>query len=137
MKILCLIKQVPDSLEVHMNSGLTLERDFVAHVLNKADESAVELALQMKDAYGATVTAMTMGPLNAENILRELLSRGVDHALLLTSPQFAGADTLATARTLAAAARQTGPFDLLIFGRRSADAHFWGYLALPMCSLQS
>ena len=42
MKILCLIKQVPDSLEVHMNSGLTLERDFVAHVLNKADESAVE-----------------------------------------------------------------------------------------------
>lgn len=134
MKILWLIKQVPDSLEVHMNSGLTLERDFVAHVLNKADESAVELALQMKDAYGATVTAMTMGPLNAENILRELLSRGVDHALLLTSPQFAGADTLATARTLAAAARQTGPFDLLIFGRRSADGET-GQVGPMTCAL--
>ena len=75
MNILCLIKQVPDSLEVHMGSDLTLQRDFVAQVLNKADESAVELALQLRDQHGGTVTAMTMGPARAEGTLRELVAR--------------------------------------------------------------
>ena len=121
MNILCLIKQVPDSLEVHMGSDLTLQRDFVAQVLNKADESAVELALQLRDTHGGTVTAMTMGPARAEGTLRELISRGVDNAILLTDKAFAGADTLATARALAAAAKALGPFDLLLFGRRAAD----------------
>lgn len=121
MNILCLIKQVPDTLEVRMGSDLTLQRDFVAQVLNHADESAVELALRLRDAHGGRVTALTMGPARAEGTLRELLSRGVDEAVLLTDKAFAGADTLATARTLAAAARALGPFDLLLFGRRAAD----------------
>lgn len=121
MNILCFVKQVPDSLEVRMNSDLTLERDFVAQVLNKADESAVELALQLRDIHGGAVAVMTMGPARAEGMLRELLSRGVDRAALLTSPQCAGADTLATARALKAAAETLGPFDLLLFGRRAAD----------------
>ena len=121
MNILCLIKQVPDSLEVRMGSDLTLQRDFVAHVLNKADESAVELALQLRDEHGGKVTAMTMGLPRAETTLRELISRGVDEAILLTDKAFAGADTLATARALTAAAQVLGPFDLLLFGRRAAD----------------
>ena len=121
MNILCLIKQVPDSLEVHMGSDLTLQRDFVAQVLNHADESAVELALQLRDLQGGKVTALTMGPPRAEGTLRELISRGVDDAILLTDKAFAGADTLATARTLAAAVKALGPFDLLLFGRRAAD----------------
>ena len=121
MNILCLIKQVPDSLEVRMGSDLTLQRDFVAQVLNHADESAVELALRMRDAHGGKVTALTMGPPRAEGTLRELISRGVDDAILLTDKAFAGADTLATARALAASAKALGPFDLLLFGRRAAD----------------
>lgn len=121
MNILCLIKQVPDSLEVHMGSDLTLQRDFVAQVLNHADESAVELALRLRDTHGGKVTALTMGPARAEGTLRELLSRGVDEAILLTDKAFAGADTLATARALSAAAKKLGPFDLLLFGRRAAD----------------
>ena len=121
MNILCLIKQVPDSLEVHMGSDLTLQRDFVAQVLNHADESAVELALQLRDLQGGKVTALTMGPPRVEGTLRELISRGVDDAILLTDKAFAGADTLATARTLAAAVKALGPFDLLLFGRRAAD----------------
>ena len=121
MNILCLIKQVPDSLEVHMGSDLTLQRDFVAQVLNHADESAVELALRLRDSHGGKVTALTMGPPRAEGTLRELISRGVDEAILLTDKAFAGADTLATARALAAAAKALGPFDLLLFGRRAAD----------------
>ncbi len=121
MNILCLIKQVPDSLEVHMGSDLTLQRDFIAQVLNHADESAVELALRLRDSQGGKVTALTMGPPRAEGTLRELISRGVDDAILLTDKAFAGADTLATARALAAAAKTLGPFDLLLFGRRAAD----------------
>jgi electron transfer flavoprotein beta subunit len=121
MNILCLIKQVPDSLEVRMGSDLTLQRDFVAQVLNHADESAVELALQLRDKHGGKVTALTMGPPGAEGTLRELISRNADDAILLTDKAFAGADTLATARALAAAAKVLGPFDLLLFGRRAAD----------------
>ena len=121
MNILCLIKQVPDSLEVHMGSDLTLQRDFVAQVLNHADESAVELALRLRDTHGGKVTALTMGPPRAEGTLRELIARGVDEAVLLTDKAFAGADTLATARALKAAAQKLGPFDLLLFGRRAAD----------------
>ena len=121
MRILCLVKQVPDSLEVRMGSDLTLEREFVAQVLNPADESAVELALRLRDAHGGEVTALSMGPARAEGTLRELIARGVDHAALLCDPACAGADTLATARALSAAARTLGSFDLLLFGRRAAD----------------
>ena len=104
-----------------MGSDLTLQRDFVAQVLNHADESAVELALRLRDTHGGKVTALTMGPPRAEGTLRELISRGVDDAILLTDKAFAGADTLATARALTAAAEKLGPFDLLLFGRRAAD----------------
>ena len=121
MNILCLVKQVPDTLEVRLSSDLTLQRDFVAQVLNPADESAVELGLQLRDEHGGRVTVMTMGPKRAEAMLRELMARGADEAVLLTSPAFAGADTLATARALAAAAKALGPFDLMLFGRRAAD----------------
>ena len=76
MRILCLVKQVPDSLEVRMGSDLTLEREFVAQVLNPADESAVELALRLRDAHGGEVTALSMGPARAEGTLRELIARG-------------------------------------------------------------
>lgn len=121
MKILCLVKQVPDSLEVHVGSDLTLQRDFVAQILNPADESAVELALRLRDAYGGSVTALSMGPERVEGTLRELISRGVDRAVLLSAKECAGADTLATARALSAAVNRLGPFDLLLFGRRSQD----------------
>ena len=121
MKLLCLVKQVPDSLEVHMGSDLTLQRDFVAQILNPADESAVELALRLRDAHGGSVTAVSMGPARAEGTLRELVARGVDRAALLTAPACAGSDTLATARALAAVAKAMGPFDLLLFGRRAQD----------------
>ncbi|MGI6653373.1 MAG: electron transfer flavoprotein subunit beta/FixA family protein [Christensenellales bacterium] len=104
-----------------MGSDLTLQRDFIAQVLNHADESAVELALRLRDLHGGRVTALTMGPKSAEGMLRELISCGIDEAILLTDKAFAGADTLATARALTAAAKTLGPFDLLLFGRRAAD----------------
>lgn len=121
MRILCLIKQVPDSLHVPMGSDLTLQREFTAQILNHADESAVELALRLRDAHGGSVTALTMGPARAEGTLRELVARGVDRAALLSSPACAGADTWATSSALCAAVRALGDFDLVLFGRRAAD----------------
>jgi len=121
MRILICLKQVPDTTEVKLTGDLTLEREFVAQVLNPADESALELGLELKEKHGGTVTVLTMGPKRAESMLREALSRGADEAVLMTSPRFAGADTLVTAHCLAEAEKALGGFDLILCGRRAVD----------------
>ena len=121
MRILICLKQVPDTTEVKLTDDLTLEREFVAQVLNPADESALELGLELKEKHGGTVTVLTMGPKRAEGMLREALSRGAGEAVLMTSPRFAGADTLVTARCLAEAEKALGGFDLILCGRRAVD----------------
>lgn len=121
MKILVLLKQVPDTMDVKLSGDFTLQREAVAQVTNPADESALELGLTLRDALGGSVTVMTMGLPRAEGMLREAISRGAEEAALLTDPRFAGADTLATARTLRAAQEVLGPFDLILCGRRAAD----------------
>ena len=121
MRIFVCIKQVPDSLEVRVKEDYTLERDFVAQIMNPADESALEWALRVRDAKGGTVTVISMGPARAEGMLREALARGADEAALLTDPRFAGADTLITARCLTAAVNALGGADLIACGRRAAD----------------
>lgn len=121
MRILICLKQVPDTTEVKLTGDLTLEREFVAQVLNPADESALELGLELKEKHGGTVTVLTMGPKRAEGMLREALSRGADEAVLMTSPRFAGADTLVTAHCLAEAEKALGGFDLILCGRRAVD----------------
>ena len=114
MRILICLKQVPDTTEVKLTDDLTLEREFVAQVLNPADESALELGLKLKEKQGGTVAVLTMGPKRAEGMLREALSRGADEAVLMTSPRFAGADTLVTAHCLAQAETALGGFDLIL-----------------------
>lgn len=121
MKILVCLKQVPDTTEVRLNEDLTLERDFIAQVMNPADESALELGLRLRDENGGSLTALSMGPERAQGMLREALSRGADHAALMTAPAFAGADTLVTAKCLRAAVRFLGGFDLILCGRRAVD----------------
>ena len=102
MKILVCLKQVPDTTEVKMSDAFTLERDFVAQVMNPADESALELGMKLRDSLGGKVTVLTMGPNRAESMLRESLARGADEAVHMTDPAFAGADTLVTASCLKA-----------------------------------
>lgn len=121
MRILVCLKQVPDTTEVKLSSAYTLQRDFVAQVMNPADESALEKALALRDAHGGSVTVLTMGPSRAESMLREAISRGADHAVHLCDSTFAGADTLVTAKCLKAAADLLGGFDLILCGRRAAD----------------
>ncbi|NLI21403.1 MAG: electron transfer flavoprotein subunit beta/FixA family protein [Clostridiales bacterium] len=121
MKILVCVKQVPDTTEVKLGADFTLERDFVAQIMNPADESALELGLALRDLRGGSVTVLTMGPERAAGMLHEALSRGADEAVLLTDPAFAGSDTLATARALRAAHDFLGGFDLILCGRRATD----------------
>ena len=121
MNILVCLKQVPDTTEVKLSSDFTLQRDFVAQVMNPSDESALEKGLQLRDACGGTVTVLSMGPKRAESLLREALSRGADKAVLLTDPAFAGADTLVTAKCLKAAVQALGGFDVILCGRRAVD----------------
>ncbi len=121
MKILVCVKQVPDTTEVKLSSSLTLQRDFVAQVINPADESALELGLQLREKCGGTVTVLTMGPARAETMLREMLSRGADEAAHLCDTAFAGSDTLVTAKNLALAVKHLGDFDVILCGKRASD----------------
>ena len=121
LRILVCLKQVPDTTEVKISSSFTLERDFVAQVMNPADESALELAFKLREKHGGNVTVLTMGPERAETMLREAISRGADEAVHMTDKAFAGADTLVTAKCLKTAAEALGGFDLILCGRRATD----------------
>ncbi|MCK8601919.1 electron transfer flavoprotein subunit beta/FixA family protein [Desulfoferrobacter suflitae] len=122
MHIVVCIKQVPDTKNVRIDPDThTLVRQGVESIINPFDLFAVEAALQIKDASSATITVITMGPPQAEEALREVLSRGVDAALLLSDRAFAGADTWATSVTLSAAIRKLGNVDLILCGKQAVD----------------
>jgi electron transfer flavoprotein beta subunit len=107
LKIFVCVKQVPGVAEVHIDPKTnTLIRQGIPSVLNSHDKHAIELALQIKEKYGGDVIAISMGPPQAEQALREVLSMGADKAYLLTDRTFAGADTLATSYTLALAVKK-------------------------------
>jgi len=121
MKIVVCIKQVPDTAEVRINPETnTLIRDGVPSIINPYDLHAIEAGLQLKESLGGSVTVLTMGPPQAEDALREAISRGADEAVLLTDRAFAGSDTLATAYTLSSAVRTTG-FDIILCGKQAID----------------
>lgn len=121
MKIVVCIKQVPDTTEIKINPVTgTLIRDGVPSIMNPDDKGGLEVALQLKDQFGAHVTVITMGPPQAEAILREAFAMGVDRAILLTDRKFAGADTLATSNALAGALKVI-EHDLVISGRQAID----------------
>ncbi len=121
MKIIVCIKQVPNTTEIKLNPETgTMIRDGVASIMNPDDKSGLEVALELKDKYGAHVTVITMGPPQADDILREAYAMGVDRAIHLSDRKFAGADTLATSHALAGALRML-EYDLIITGRQAID----------------
>jgi electron transfer flavoprotein beta subunit len=121
MNIIVCIKQVPDTTEIKLDPVTgTMIRTGVASIMNPDDKGGLEMALQLKDKYGAHITVITMGPDQADNILREAFAMGVDKAIHLTDRKFAGADTLATSNALAGALRQLD-YDLIITGRQAID----------------
>jgi electron transfer flavoprotein beta subunit len=117
------IKQVParkDTVEASVGSDGALDRTGPGAVLNPDDLHALEAALMVRDEHGGTVTAITMGPPGASEVLREALYRGVDEGVLVSDPAVAGSDTYATSYVLACAIKKLGP-DLVFCGRRSVD----------------
>jgi len=98
-----------------------MNRGALSAIFNPEDLNALEMALQIKDRHGGTVTVITMGPPKAANILRESLWRGADRVVLLTDRRFAGADTLATSVVLQKAIEKIGRYDLILAGRQAID----------------
>ncbi|MDR3318510.1 MAG: electron transfer flavoprotein subunit beta/FixA family protein [Clostridiales bacterium] len=121
MNIIVTVKQVPNTSEIKIDPVTnTLKRDGVPSIINPDDKAALEEALVLKDKYGARVTAVCMGPAQADKALREALAMGADCAVLISDRAFAGSDTLATSKILAAAISKLG-YDLIICGRQAID----------------
>ena len=116
MNILVLIKAVPS-----VSGGLDGEHKTTEFIINPADLSALEEALQLKASHGAKITVMTMGIPRCAQLLRECIARGADEALLITDRAFAGSDTCATSRILANAIEISGHYDMIFCGRKSTD----------------
>jgi electron transfer flavoprotein beta subunit len=122
VKIIVCIKQVPDPEHARMDkeSG-TVVREGVELMINPFDLYAVEEGLRLKEKMGGEVIAISMGPPQAEAALKEVIGMGVDRGILLTSRDFAGADTWATSYTLARACDRIGDFDIIICGKQAID----------------
>ena len=148
MKILVLVKEVPDMERVKFDSERgVVDRSSAEAEINPFDESALQAAVDLKEQLRmqegaragtrpegdteagshaeteepAEITVLTMGPPRAEKSLRDAYARGADRCVLLTDRAFGGSDTCATARTLAAAVRRLGGFDLILCGEKSVD----------------
>ncbi len=122
MNIIVLVKQVPDTAEVKINRETnTLIRDGVPSIINPYDMFAIEEALRLREKHGGKVTAVTMGPPQAAEALKEAVSLGVDEAVLISDRAFAGADTWATSYALSMAIRKVAVYDLVIAGKQAID----------------
>ena len=124
MKIIVCVKQVPDtSGKVSVTENGILDRASMPTITNPDDLSAVEAALALKDETGCEVVVVTMGPPPAEGMLRELMARGADKAVLVSAREFGGSDTYATSQILSAAINKigVGPEDIIFCGRQAID----------------
>ena len=124
MKAIVCVKQVPDtSGKVAVKENGQLDRASMATVTNPDDLNALEAALALKDERDCEVVAVTMGPMAAEGMLRELIARGADRAVLISGKEFAGSDTCATSQIIAAAINRIGveEDDIVFCGRQAID----------------
>lgn len=123
MKIALCIKQVPDTTDIRWTENNTIQREGVESVTNPYDLYAMDFALKLKSQVkDSTITVFTMGPAQAENMLKRALALGCDDAVLISDKKFAGADTYATGLTIASAIKTTLPdFDLIVCGQFAVD----------------
>ena len=119
-----MVKQVPDTANITgkvMKDDGTVNRAMLPAIFNHEDKEALELALQVKERYGGTVSVITMGPPRASDMLKECLYMGADKAYLISDRKFAGSDTLATSYVLSEAIKHIGEFDFVFAGRQAID----------------
>jgi len=119
-----MVKQVPDTANISgkvMRDDGTVNRSKLPAIFNYEDKIALEFALKVKEKFGGKVTAITMGPQRASDILRECLYMGADEVYLISDRKFAGADTLATSYVLSEAIKQIGNYHFIFAGRQAID----------------
>jgi electron transfer flavoprotein beta subunit len=122
VNIVVCLKQVPGTTQVKIDPQTnTLIRQGIENIINPFDTYAIEEGVRLRERTGGKVTAISMGPPQAETALREAISLGADEGILLSDPAFAGADTWATSYTISAALRKLGQYDLVICGRQTLD----------------
>lgn len=124
MKIIVCAKQVPDtSGKVAVDEKGTLIRSSMPTIINPDDMNALEGALKLKDQTGCKVIVMTMGPMQAQSMLNEMLAMGADEAILISGREFGGSDTFATSQIIAAAIQHIGleDDDIIFCGRQAID----------------
>ena len=124
LKMIVMVKQVPDTHNITgeaMKADGTVNRARLPAIINPEDLNALEEAIRIKERIGGHITAITMGPQKAVQVLKECLYRGADDVILISDRKFAGADTLATAYTLKFAVDKIGSFDLILCGRQAID----------------
>jgi len=121
MKIIVCIKQVPNTNEIKIDpiTGV-LNREGAVSIMNPDDKVGLEFALRLKDQHDATITVISMGPMQAKKVLYEALAMGADRAILLSDRLFAGSDSLATSTALAGLIK-TLEYNLIITGRQAID----------------
>jgi electron transfer flavoprotein beta subunit len=124
LNIAVCIKQVPDVPAIRVDQQrMTIIREGVESIINPLDRVALEAAMALREKEGGKVTAITMGPPQSEEALREAIAVGADEAVLLTDPAFSGADTLATSHVIARAVSMMEPFpELIVCGMQTIDS---------------
>lgn len=122
MEILVCVKQVPGTTQVEVDpvTGV-LKRDGVDSKMNPYDLFAIETALRIKKDKGAIVKTITMGPPQAEKVIKESFSMGVDEGAIISDRKFGGADVLATSYTLSQGIKKISNPDLIICGKQTTD----------------
>lgn len=122
MHFVVCIKQVPETADVKIDPETnTLMREGVDSIVNPFDMYAIEEALRLKEQLGGTITAISMGPPQAEAALREAIAMGVDKGILVSDRAFAGSDTWATSYALACALRKIEDTDIILCGKQASD----------------
>jgi electron transfer flavoprotein beta subunit len=122
--IIVCIKQVPDTSNITgdaMKADGTVNRQALPAIFNPDDLHALEAALEIRDRFGGTVTAVTMGPPTACEALRECLYRGANRVILISDRRAAASDTLATSYILSCAVRKIARYDMVFCGRQAID----------------
>jgi len=123
VNIIVCVKHVPESAEAELKidaTGKAIEKSGLVFDINEWDDYAVEEAVRLKEKYGGTVTAITVGPEDTDNTLRKCLARGADKAIRLTDTKFEGSDGYAIAKILYGATKGL-PFDLILTGAQAGD----------------
>lgn len=123
MDILVCVKHVPETAEAELkiaSTGKSIEESGLVYDINEWDDYALEEAVQIKEKLGGTVTALTVGPEDADSTLRKCLARGADNAIRITDPKIAGSDGYVIAKILHRTVKDL-PYDLILTGALAGD----------------